>query len=266
MSLQTSIPKLAGIVDEVSLQKSIALIIADDARLALVPVMPQIKFLADGELLEDILWQLPRSAFTLTADGWTVNTAVTPGQPVGAGILIEMPEMDTDSPKVSGTPATWRIPIVAFQEVNANFLPGTGIGITSGQLCQIALDICQNLFIFGYGTFNPESGAIKPATDWTSLKPGIEAHRLNLTGTVGRKQTPRSAAVVPTIAGGVCTLSCADGAATVLYTTDFTEPVSTNPNATPYSAPFNVASGEVVKCASKAAGKILSPIVGAVAP
>ena len=266
MSLQTSIPKLAGIVDEVSLQKSIALIIADDARLALVPVMPQIKFLADGELLEDILWQLPRSAFTLTADGWTVNTAVTPGQPVGAGILIEMPEMDTDSPKVSGTPATWRVPIVAFQEINTNFLPGVGIGITSGQLCQIVLDICQNLYIFGYGTFNPEQGAIKAANDWTSLKPGIEAHRLTLTGMVGRVQSQRSAMVVPSFNAGECTLTCADGTASLFYTTDFTEPVQTNPNTQPYAGPFPVDSGTVVKCSSKTAGKILSSITGAQAP
>ena len=266
MSQTTTIPKLNGIVDEIALMKSIALIIADDARLAKVPVMPQIKFLADGELLEDILWQLPRSAFTLTADGWTVNTAVTPGQPVGAGILIEMPEMDTDSPKVSGTPATWRVPIVAFQEINTNFLPGLGIGITSGQLCQIVLDICQNLYIFGYGTFNPEQGAIKAAQDWTSLKPGIEAHRLTLTGTVGRVQSTRSAIVQASFAAGDCILTCADGAAKVLFTTDFTEPVETNPNAQVYSVPFAVLSGTIVKCASKAAGKILSSITGGLAP
>jgi hypothetical protein len=266
MALTTSIPKLTGIIDEISLQKSLALIIADDARLALVPVMPQIKFLADAELLEDILWQLPRSAFTLTADGWEVNTAVTPGQPVGAGILIEMPEMDTDSPKVSGTPATWKIGIVCFQEINTNFLPGLGIGITSGQLCQIVLDICQNLYIFGYGTFNPEQGAIKAANDWTSLKPGIEAHRLTLTGTVGRVQSTRSAIVQPSFAVGDCILTCADGTATVLYTTDFTEPVATNPNAHVYEGPFAVSGGTVVKCSSKVAGKILSSICGAIAP
>ncbi|MDE2096187.1 MAG: chitobiase/beta-hexosaminidase C-terminal domain-containing protein [Patescibacteria group bacterium] len=268
MSLQTTIPKLAGIVDEVALQKAITLILADDARLALVPIMPQIKFLADGELLEDVLWQLPRSAFTLTADGWTVNTQTTPNQPVGAGILVEMPEADSDSPKVSGPPLTWKVPIVAFQELNANWLPGTGIGITSGQLCQICLDVCQNLYVFGYGAFTVETAAIKPATDWTSLKPGIEAHRLLLTATVGRTQTPRSAPVVIAIAAGVATLTCADPSAQILYTTDFTEPVASNPNASQCVSGFqlNVASGTIVKAATKTAGKTLSPIVGAVAP
>ena len=266
------IPKLPSIVDEIALQKSLALILADEARLAAVPILPEIKLLAESELLVDALWQLPRTAFKLTEDGWVVNQTDPNVGTVGNGILIEMPEMDYDSPGVrNGSPATWKVGIVGFCEPNIAFTHGVGTNFTSSQLCQIALDVFQMLNIYGLGTFKTEQQAIKAAHDWVSMKPGVSAHRLTITATVGRLSSQRSANVTAAFAGPVngidtVTLSCSDGAASVYYTTDGSEPVASNNCATLYSAPFTVASGLTVKFASKKTGLILSEILGAIAP
>ncbi len=260
-----NVPKLSGFVDEIALQKSLALILADDYRFADVPVAPEIALLAESEVLVDALWQLPRAAISVTKDGWTIQEG--PTGPVGCGLLVEMPEMDYDSPGVrNGSPATWKVGIVGFCEPNTAFLKGTGTGYTSSQLCQIALDVTQMLEIYGFGAFKSERSSITHAKDWEQLKPGVAAHRLTIGATVGRLSSIRSAQASAAFAGGLCTLSCADAGATIRYTTDFSEPVATNAAAKVYAAPFPVASGASVKFATKAIGKVTSPINGATAP
>ena len=329
------------LVDEIALQKAIALILCSDSRLVNVPVVPEIKFLQESELALNAIWTMPRSAFTVTATGWQVNATayanlITPGtydgtgsftqngltigNPysfifgendlsfndgitdhlsvggtvyfvatsasivltgtpdlavtatlqtnalVGGGILVEQPEMDSNSPGVSGPAATWKVPIVGFVEPNTAFVPNVGIGFTSSQLCQIALDILQNLFSYQYGTFQIEQQAIKAANDRQTESPGIAAHRVVVKATIGRVQSVRSVSVTAIFGGGNCTLTCADGTASILYTTDLSEPVTANPNAIAYAGPFAVASGAVIKFASHKAGTIVSQIVGAQSP
>ena len=254
-----------GLTDEIALQKAVALILCADARLANVPIVPEIKFLQESELALNCIWTMPRSSFQITAQGWNVLPAALQGDLVGGGILVEQPEMDSNSPGVSGPTATWRVPIVGFVEPNTAFVPGVGIGFTSSQLCQIALDIFQNLFSYQYGTFQIEQQAIKAANDRQTENPNIAAHRVIVKATVGRVQSTRSANVTATFAAGQCTLTCADNAASIYWTTDLSEPVSSNPSATVYSAPFAVASGTVVKFASSKTGLTVSQIMGAIA-
>ena len=261
-----NIPTLPVLVDEIALQKTIALILRDEIRLAAVPIMPEVKFLMDAEIALDALWQLPVSAFTNTADGFEVTQGGATGT-VGNGILIEMPEMDDNSPGVrQGSPATWKVGIVGFCEPNTAFTTGVGSAFTSSQLCQIAQDVFQMLNIYGFGTFKSEASAIKAANDWTSLKPGVTAHRFTITATVGRVVSQRSANVTAGFNAGNCTLTCSDGAAAVYYTTDGTPPVKSNPNATLYATPFAVDSGMTVMFSSRKSGVVVSQILGATAP
>lgn len=259
------IPKLQGLVDEIALQKSLALLLCDNTRLAQVPILPEIKLLEENELLVDALWTLPRSAFTITTDGWTVNQNQTGGL-CGGGVLIEIPEMMTRSAGVSGPVATWKIGIVGMAELNTAFVTGVGIGFTSSQLCQIALDQLQHQNIYSFGTFETDSQGIQFARDWVELKPGISAHRINLLATVGRVQSTRSTPATVSITGGNCTLACTDGAATILYTLDGTVPTKSNPSTVAYSVPFPITSGQTVMFMTEKANTINSQILGAVAP
>lgn len=259
-----NIPKLPTIVDEVAVQKALTLILCSSAALSTVPILPQVKLLMEADLLTDSLWTLPRAAFTITEDGWQVNQGAT--GLVGAGILVEMPEMDNDSPGVSGAPATWMASIVAFEERNTNFLTGTGIGISSSQLCQMVQDSLHLQNIYGIGTFQCVQAAIRQATDWEDRNPGIIAYRTTLRAKVGRVQTVRSEPVTAQFNLGLCTLTCSDNTATIYYTTDGSVPVAANPAAVKYSAPFNVTSGTTVMFGSTKTGLNQSQINGATAP
>ena len=263
-----NIPKLTNIVDEIALESAVSLILLDNAFLANVPILPEIKGLIENSQMADVLWTLPRSAFTLSDTGWKINKDAAAGL-VGGGILIEIPEMNTDSPSVSGPPATWKIGIVGMVEVNTALVAGTGIGMTSSQLCQIALDQLHLQNIFGFGTLKAERGAITAAHDWMQMKPGITAHRVTLSATIGRTQTKRSAAVSAVFGSSQCTLSCTDGSAAIYYVLNGVPgsvPVAANPAAILYAGPFNVNSGDKVLAASKSSVTILSEIFGYTAP
>lgn len=262
------IPALQGLVDEMALMKAVAMALRDDQRLAKVPIASEMHFYAEAETALDVLWTLPADALKLTPDGFGVVPVATPDPgPVGCGILVETPEMSDRSPGVrKGSPATWKVGIVGFCEPNTAFLPGTGCGFTSSQLCQLAQDVLQLMFIYGFGTLQTEENAITAARDWTALKPGISAHRLTLSGTVGRVVSERSAPVTAMFGGGLCTLTCSDGTAEVRYTTDGTPPFAVNPASTVYQAQFAVDSGATVQFYSRKAGLVPGHVNGAVAP
>lgn len=257
-----NIPR-SGLIDEIAVQKALALLLCDNATLAKVPVMPETKLLMESELLVDALWTLPRAAFTVTTDGWVVNQGVS--GLVGGGVLVEMPEMDTHSQGVSGPVATWRVGVVGFCELNTALVPGVGVGLTASQMCQAALDQLHNQNVYGLGTFVSDQ-AIRYARDWVDLKPGVSAYRVTLTATVGRVQSTRSVPATVAFAGGNCSLECPDPGATIYFTTDGTVPAASNPSTETFSAPFSVRSGTTVMFMTEKAGLINSQVHGATAP
>ena len=119
----------------VALQNAVTLLLLNDPRLSNTPVVPEFKFQMESDQQVDILWQMPRSSFTVTPDHILVapgnsggNNAQTPSTQnlVGAGILVEMPEMETDSNNVTGPPGHWNVNIVCFEERNVNLTDGIG--------------------------------------------------------------------------------------------------------------------------------------------
>jgi hypothetical protein len=276
------IPILGGtITDLCYLQNAVTLILLDDPRLANTPVIPQFLLQMESDQQVDILWQLPRSAFTVTPNHISIapgnsggNNAVNPNPQglVGAGILVEMPEMEVNSTNVTGPPGTWSVNVVCFEERNVNLTNGVGTGITAEQYAQIVLDNLQLQWIYQFGTLKTKSNSIAPAHDWMSLRPGIMAWRTQLLAVTGRIQSTRSATVTATVSGGSCTLTCSDGGASMYYTFDQSVPCAANiqqnapagVGATLYTAPFAVTSGQTVLFASRniSTNTILSPVGG----
>jgi hypothetical protein len=267
-----NVPILTGLTDLVYLQNAITLLLLADSRIQ-VPVIPEIKLIMENDQSVEALWTLPQSAFTVTPQGVTINATAAPGS-VGAGLLVEMPEATAESPGVSGSPLTWGVNIVCFEERNTNFLAGTGSLITSEQYAELCLDMLQHQWIYGFGTLEAKRNIITPAHDWMNIHPGILAYRASFRATIGRIQSTRSASATPTISTGTCTITCTDNSATIYYTIDGSMPVSSNVNssnpagigATVYTAPFAVNSGTTVLCASQKTGLITSQVTGIKAP
>lgn len=272
------IPIQTGFTDLVALQNSIVFMLMDDPRIANAPVIPEIKTIMQSDLEVDMLWQLNRNAFVITPQGVWDIVPENPGGLVGAGMLVEMPEMTVNSPAVTGSPATWNVNIVTFEERNTNFTPGTGTQITAEQYCQFAIDILQ-LQYFGpqFNTLQVKQQAIVPAHDWMELK-GVIAYRTQFTSTAGRTQTKRSPLPTLSINAGMCAIACSDTQAAIYYTTDGSMPVSANYNtnmtypnpdgvgATPYTVPFSVTSGQMILTATRSTGLTLSPVAFLIAP
>lgn len=263
------VPQQSGITDLVALQVNTVLALLSDPRIT-CPVLPEISFYMQSDQQIDALWMMPQSAFTVTPQGNFVYVPQSPGGLVGAGMLVEMPSMSSNSPGVTGSPATWDVTIVTFEERNTNFLQGTGNFVTSEQFAQLAIDILHLQYMGPqFNTLQVKQGAITPAHDFMEQKPGIMAWRTNFTSTAGRNQSVRSIPVTIAFDGVNCTLTAA-GAAAIYYTTDGSMPCSgnvinntqwTNPpgiGATLYTVPFAVTSGTVVYAASQNPGNTLS--------
>ena len=271
------LPARPSVTNSIALQNAIALLLLSEDRLSKVPVLPEVKLQRESDLGVDILWTMPRSAITVTNNGVTYSP-VTQDQeaaPVGSGLLVEMPEGRTIAPNVSGPPLEWHVSVVAFEERNTNWLApspagpymnAVGIGITAEDLCLIVLDVLHLQWLFPYGTLKTAPVAFGPAHDWMALKEGINAWRTTFVAPMGRTQTVRSAVVAITFMIGMCTLTCPDNAATVLFTLDGSPPVKSNPAAMPYTAPFAVTSGQQVLASSWKPGLVNSAISGGLVP
>ena len=272
----------SAFADLVYLQNALTLLLLDDPRLANVPVLPEFKLYMESDQSVDALWTLPRSSFVVTPHGVSIVDATDGGNNAagsalcGAGLLVEMPGMDVDSPGVTGPAGTWEINVVAFEERNTNFLKDTGTFVTSEQYAQIVMDVLHLQAIFGYGTIAAKRSALAPAHDWMTQKPGIVAYRVSFSATAGRQQTLRSKTVAYSWTGDSLTLTCPDGGASIWYTLDGSMPVAANvlaenppgTGATLYTSPVAVPSGTTVLFASKnlTTGTLLSAVSYATAP
>lgn len=267
---------LSSVVDLTGLQNAVALILMSDDRLAQVPVIPEWKLHMESDVQVDALWTLPRSCFRVTGGSVEVqnvaedsNDPQNTTNPVGAGLLVEMPEGSTAGSNPTGPPLNWDIHVVAFEERNVSWNPATGAMVTAEQLAQVVLDILHLQVYHLFGTISAKvSGTIGPARDWMSLpgKEGLNVWRATLRSTQARDQTPRTQVAQCSFDSGQATLACPDPAAVIRYTLDGTAPVSANPSALQYNGPFAVPSGTLVLYGAKSPGRLAGPINGKVAP
>lgn len=253
------------------------MILLSDERLNNVPILPEYKLHMESDMQVDLLWTVPRTAVRIDGSGVSIGGGLTDGVPgpTGAGLLIEMPGANCNSPGVSGPPLTWRVSVVAFEERNVNWTPisgnsGGGTFILAETLALIVLAVLHNQAMVGIGNiYTINSLPIAPAQDWMALKPGIIAYRVTLQGTAARPQWQRSAVVTQALnlqpdGTYIATLTCPDSTAEIRFTLDGSPPVVANPASIIYdpSNPPTVLSGQSILSASSRPGYLLSAIGG----
>lgn len=271
-------PSLPNIVDLVALQNAIALSLCAEDRLITIPILPEIKLHMDNDVTVDALWSLPRAAISIKPGVVDLFAVVIDGNypngdnpmaagPVGAGILVEMPEARVTSRNPTGPPLSWTCRIISFEDRNINLTANVGAFIMAEQMAQIVLDALQLQYIYPYGSLTASaSNTIAPARDWETRFPGIVCYGTTMEVENGRTQTNRSANCSITFNAGMCTITCPDPTAEVRYTLDGTPALKSNPSSIIYYGPFGVASGITVIAASNKTGLLPSSVLGQIAP
>jgi hypothetical protein len=218
-------------------------------QLQTVNIVQERKFMIAHDIEKDAVWQTVRNGKS------------------GCGILIEEPDVISDSPNVTGPPQSVQLSFVCCQNGDAAF-SSVGSGLFAAQMEQFVIDALHLQNIGGLGSLQVKGNFSAPARDY----PGINARRMWAAMTpFNVAQTQRTAPVAAVIANGLCTLSCATGGALIYYTLDGSFPsnpavaidplsvTDASPNGAPintrsflYAAPFAVTSGQVVRAAAYA--------------
>ena len=249
-------------IDLIQVQDDLYGILMSAPQLASVNIVEERKFLVNSEIEIEAIWQTMRNGFS------------------GDGLLIEIPDIISDSDGVTGPPQQVELSFVSFQNGDAAFIPPTAVagppastlgggGLYAEQIEQHLVDILHLLNIGGIGTMRVTGRFSTPARDYA----GINARRTKIIMTP--KQTAQSARValpIIAVAMGNCTITCATAGAAIYYTLDGSFPsnpsiavdplrnVPINANSRLYTAPFAVTAGQLIRAAAYLIGNNISPI------
>jgi hypothetical protein len=249
-------------IDLTQIQQDIFGLLMSAPQLQNVNIVAERKFITQQEIAKDAIWQTQRNGKS------------------GCGILIEEPEVISDSPNVTGPPQSVLLSLVCFQNGDAAFTE-RGAGLFAAQIEQFVIDALHLQNIGGLGSMQVKGNFSSPARDY----PGVNARRLRVSMTpFNTRQSPRTAGIAASVEGGLCALSCVTPGAAIYYTLDGSFPTDTalaidpvsvtatnpqgvpiNPQAQLYAAPFAVTSGQTIRAAAYAwqfnPGQIFSMIV-----
>jgi len=237
-------------IDLIQIQNDVYGLLMSAPQLAVVNIVAERKFIMQQEIEVDAIWQNIRNGKS------------------GCGILVEQPDVISDSPNVTGPPQSVQLSFVCFQNGDAAFTD-MGSGLFAEQMEQFVIDALHLQNIGGLGSLVVRGNFSSPARDY----PGINARRMRVAMTpFNAAQSLRTAPIVAAINAGLCTLTCATTGSVVYYTLDGSfpsnsaiavDPISVtvasagdpvNKNSTLYTAPFVVASGQVLRAAAYASG------------
>jgi len=222
------------------------------------PWLSEINIAMRHELLEETaLARLPDK--TLAAE---VLVYITPRNPAsgkkGCGIIIERPEFNVLSPNVTGPQGDVIVEFLILSDRLQNESPTKGTGRTASQVAQRLLDLLHGHADEGIGTYQASGNAISAAQDFEPL----DAYRVRLNINTKRQQTSRCAVIASSQTGSNLTLTCATADAQIYFTLgaqdsdgNWLEPATPAPSNTGggaqlYSAPFAVATGQLVRAAA----------------
>ncbi len=166
----------------------------------------------------------------------------------GAGVIVCQPVASGRNPGVTGPILDWTFPIIAIEQPDINMRPATGTLIECEDLAQRVLDVVHRHADDLQGTFQIESNAIKPETQF--VFPGCVSYRTQFSVVGKAIQTPRVANLALAVDAGILTLSCPTLAAEVRYTTDGSFPSRApagNSASMLYTGPFEVFGGQRVR-------------------
>ncbi|NOS70054.1 MAG: hypothetical protein HOP33_08995 [Verrucomicrobia bacterium] len=229
-------------IDLVQLQNDLFGLLMSAPALNTVNILRERTMITKSEIELDAIWQNVRNGRS------------------GNGVLIEEIKAVVNSPNVTGPAQDFACGFVCFQNGDAAFTPESGSGFYAQNLAQMVLDILHRQNIAGVGTLQGVGTA--PAKDFDF----INATRvtLKIIGSANA-QTPRCTPVIITNNAGSVTLTNATTDSSIFYTLDGSTPMDPtlteiisgeiiNPNATLYTAPFAVVSGQRLRAVAQAFG------------
>jgi hypothetical protein len=236
-------------IDLIQIQEDVFGLLMSAPQLQTVNIVQERKFILSHDIARGAVWQTVRNGKS------------------GCGILIEEPDVISDSPNVTGPPQSVLLAFVCCQNGDAAF-SSLGSGLYAAQMEQFVIDALHLQNIGGLGSLQVKGNFSSPARDF----PGLNARRMWAAMTpFNVAQTPRTAPAIAVIANGICTLSCASGGALICYTLDGSFPsnptiaidplsvTNASPNGAPinsgstlYTAPFPVTSGQTLRAAAYA--------------
>lgn len=217
--------------DLVQLQNDLLMVMLSDPLLASINVVQLRKLRLQNEIDAAVI-------YTRTRNGRS-----------GCGILVEMPTADCKNPNVSGPVLDLICTFLVAEQPAINMNPKTGTLSSAEDIVQVVLRIMHQWPIDGAGSFY---AAPKPFEPVETL-PGVIAYRVRFRLVVPQEAVPRVTCPTSSIADGLMTLACADGAAELRFTTDLTFPGREgggNAGAQLYTEPFEVTSGDVIRFAA----------------
>ena len=236
-------------INLIQIQNDIYGLLLSAPQLATVNIVQERRFIVQQDIELDAIWQTVRNGKS------------------GCGILIEEPDVISDSPNVTGPPQSVQLSFVCFQNGDAAFTE-MGSGFFATQIEQFVIDALHLQNLGGLGSLQVRGNFSSPAREYA----GINARRMKVSMTpFNAAQTPRTAPIIPIFENGLCALSCATNTATIYYTLDggfpinaaiAIDPLSVTPStpagtpivasSTLYVGPFAVASGQLLRAAAYA--------------
>jgi len=158
--------------------------------------------------------QVIQSAQDQAAAAWKIRV---PGK-VGLACMTLMPSLRVVTPNVPGPQYDISIIVRTFHDPRVN-----NIGLTAEDVGSMNLRWLDGKLIEGLTQLHGDSGgdALKPNYEF----PGMLVYDTTLTGPLPQDISATTLAPSINEAGGLVTLSCADGAATIYYTIDGTMPM-----------------------------------------
>ena len=238
-------------IDLIQVQDDLYGILMSAPQLATVNIVEERKFLVNSELEIDAIWQTVRNGCS------------------GDGLLIEIPDIISDSDGVTGPPQQVDLSFVSFQNGDTAFIMPGGGNLFAEQIEQHLVDVLHLLNIGGIGTMRVTGRFSTPARDYA----GINARRTKIVMTPKQTaQTTRVVLPIISVTAGVCTITCATPGAAIYFTVDGSFPsnptiavdplrnVPINAKSQPYTAPFAVTAGQLIRAAAYLNGYNVSPI------
>jgi hypothetical protein len=220
--------------DTVLLQDDLFYLLNSEPRLANVNIVSERKFVLLAEIRFDTIWMTPRNGCS------------------GQGIFIKEPKLAVNSPNVKGPVYEPQISFITIQAGDLAFTPTVGAQMFAHKIARIIVDVVHHLSVDGVGTLMAKGTVIQAATDPEFQ--GTSAQLVTIScSPIQSVQTERVPVPSHSIAGGLMTLACSDGAAEVRYTTDLTFPGKDgggNPGSQEYIEPFPVSSGDIIRFAA----------------
>ena len=208
-----------------------------------------------AEPLDEVALVLVRKDYSEQELQRLLGTVKGRGGKVGAAVLVNMPVLSVSDPDVPGprTSIVQTLTVLEHPTINAG---STGCGKTAEQIALSLLQLFHHFNPAGISqVFVGSTAAIVPEGGFDGLVGYTVTLQAPLQLSAQRKvATPRIAAAPTSGLPATVTITCATVGASIYTTTDGSYPSASNPNATLYAAPFEVAAAATVRATASLSG------------